>query len=243
MASKKKTFKVDGDSRENNVLYSDEDVSNFARVESYKMVRTNIMFSLPKTEDGKVIAIASSVPKEGKTTTSINLALTFAQTGSRVILVDCDLRKPRVHRYLKQELGEGVSNIVCGYAELENTIRKNVRGGLDILSAGEIPPNPVEILTSDEFKKMIAALKESYDYIFLDTPPVTVVTDAVVVSEISSGIVIVAKSDFTTYDMVDYSLESFRKANAKILGFVLTNVEGKGKGYRYDKYRYEYYKN
>ena len=237
-----KNYKVYSDDRDSNILYTDEEVSNFAKVESYKVVRTNIMFSLPKSEEGKVIAITSSVPKEGKTTMSINLAITFAQTGSRVVLVDCDLRKPRVHRYLKHELGDGVSNIVCGYAELENCICKNVRGGLDIITSGAIPPNPVEILTSDEFKKMIDTLKQTYDYIFLDTPPVSVVTDAVVVSEICSGMVVVAKADYSTFDMVDYTLESLNKVNAKILGFILTNTYGKGKGYKYDRYKYEYYK-
>ncbi len=238
----RKKIKVNNDSRENHILYSDEDIASFAKVESYKVVRTNIMFSLPKSEEGKVIAITSSVPKEGKTTSSINLAITFAQLGSRVIIVDCDLRKPRVHRYLKQELGEGVSNVICGYSTLDTCIRKNVRAGLDMITAGEIPPNPVEILTSDEFKKMIATLRESYDYIFLDTPPITVVTDAVVVSPVCSGLVLVAKADFTTFDLLDDTIESLKKADAKILGFMLNNVEGKGKGYKYDKYKYEYYK-
>ncbi len=225
---------------ENSLILNDS-FADFARTESYKSIRTNIMFSLPKSEEGKVIVITSSIPNEGKTTNSINLAVTFAQAGLRVALVDCDLRKPRINRYLKLELTAGVSNYVCGYAEYEDILQKNIKQGVDLITAGEIPPNPVEILTSERFAALIERLKAEYDYIFLDTPPVSVVTDAVVVSAVASGVVVVVKADYTVYDMLDNTMESLAKANAKVLGFILTNTEGKGKNYRYDRYRYQYY--
>lgn len=156
--------------------------TDFNTVETYKAIRTNIMFSLPKKEYGKVICVTSSAPGEGKTTTCTNLAITFAQTGAKVALVDCDLRKARIHRYLEIKRDEGVSNILCGFSEIENTLIKNVRENLDVLTAGEIPLNPAELLQTQEFDNLIDKLRKEYDYVFIDTPPITVVTDAVIVS-------------------------------------------------------------
>lgn len=214
---------------------------NFLRSESYKVVRTNIMFSLPKTDKGKVIGVMSSVPNEGKTTNSINLALTFSQTGAKVILVDCDLRKPRVHRYLKRDLGVGVSNYVCGYAEFDEILNKNVHANLDLITAGEYTMNPVEILTSDRFRELVEQLATSYDFVFIDTPPVSVVTDAVVIAQYCSGVVVVTKAEYTTTDVLDYTIENLRKADSKLLGFILTNVQDKRRPYRYDLYQKQYY--
>ncbi len=217
------------------------EMDNFLRAESYKVVRTNIMFSLPKTDKGRVIGVTSSIPNEGKTTNSINLALTFAQTGAKVVLIDCDLRKPRVHRYMKLDLGVGISNYVCGYAEYDEIVRKEIHSSLDVITAGERTINPVEILTSDRFRALIDRLSEEYDYVFVDSPPVSVVTDAVVLAQYCSGVVIVAKAEYTTYDVLDYTVENLRKARSKILGFILTNAQDKRRPYRYDIYQQQYY--
>lgn len=216
------------------------EMDSFLRAESYKVVRTNIMFSLPKTDKGRVIGVTSSIPNEGKTTNSINLALTFAQTGEKVVLIDCDLRKSRVHRYMKLDLGIGVSNYVCGYAEYDEIIRKGV-GSLDVITAGEHTVNPVEILTSDRFRALIDRLAEEYDYVFIDSPPVSIVTDAVVLAQYCSGLVIVVKAEYTTYDVLDYTVENLRKSRSKILGFILTNAQDKKRPYRYDVYQKQYY--
>lgn len=216
------------------------EMDNFLRAESYKVVRTNIMFSLPKTDKGRIIGVTSSIPNEGKTTNSINLALTFAQTGVKVVLVDCDLRKPRVHRYIKLDLGVGISNYVCGYAEYDEIIRKGI-GSMDVITAGEHTVNPVEILTSDRFRSLIDRLAEDYDYVFIDSPPVSVVTDAVVLAQYCSGVVIVAKAEYTTYDVLDYTVENLRKTGSKILGFILTNAQDKKRPYRYEVYQKQYY--
>lgn len=224
-----------------NAFMLDDAASDFSRVEAYKAIRTNIMYSLPKSDTGKVIMVTSSIPNEGKTTNSINLALTFAQTGLRVVLVDCDLRKPRVHRYLKMQLGEGVSNYICGYAEYDKVLQKDLPQGFDLMTAGEIPPNPTEILASERFSELIERLKSEYDYIFLDTPPVTVVADAAIVSASASGVVVVVKADFTTYDVLDQTVESLNKVDAKIFGFILTNTAAKNSSRRYERYKYKYY--
>ncbi|MBR3941752.1 MAG: CpsD/CapB family tyrosine-protein kinase [Clostridia bacterium] len=218
--------------------------TNFETAEAYKTIRTSIMFSLPKLQGGKVIGVTSAIPGEGKSTTVINMGITFAQMGAKVIIIDCDMRKPKMHRYLQIELGEGMSNVICGFSELKNVIRKNVRPGLDCITAGEIPPNAAEVLSSEAFTSIIEELKVTYDYILVDTPPVTVVTDASVISKRCAAMVLVVKNDYTTYDMVDEMLKRLHKVQAKIIGFIMTNSNSKHNRYgsyvkRY-KYKYGY---
>ena len=225
------------------------DSTDFDTVESYKSIRTNIMFSAPKCEKGKIIVVTSASPNEGKTTTSINLALIFAQMGVKVLLVDCDLRKPRVHRYLGLRRDEGVSNIICGYTELENAIHKNARENLDVITAGDIPPNPAELLENQRYADMIEQLQNEYDYIFIDTPPITVVTDAVVVMKHCTGSVLVARQGVTITDLFAIAVSETKKAKVKILGAIFhgskemtskRNYYQRGKyGYKY-KYNYRY---
>ncbi len=216
--------------------------SDFSILEAYKTARTNIMFSLPKKEGGKVISITSSVPGEGKTTTCINLAITFAQTGAKVLLIDCDLRKARIHRYLGQTRNTGVSNILCGFAEASKSVIKNVRDNLDILTAGEIPPNPAELLQSQGFADLIDEFKSEYDYIFIDTPPVTVVTDSLIVAKQCMGTVVVVRENSTTFDMLDDTMGQFKKTDASILGviFLDSHLGEKGGKYSNGKYKYKY---
>ena len=221
------------------------DKTDFDTVETYKTIRTNIMFSIPKTPKGKAIAVTSAIPGEGKTTTTINLAITFAQMGASVIVVDCDLRKSRVHRYLGIERKDGVSNVLCGFTELDRAIRRGVRENLDCLTAGEIPPDPAELLGSDGFTDLIKTLCERYDYVFIDTPPVTVVTDAILVMENSVGVVVVVRQNVTTFDLLDISMDSIKKSSIKILGVVMLGSEPQAKKYGYyrksgKRYRYGY---
>ncbi len=226
------------------ILSNDTD---FTTIETYKTIRTNVMFSLPKSEKGKVIAITSSAPDEGKSTTTINLAITFAQTGAKVILVDCDLRKSRMHRYLGIKRNIGVSNVLCGFAELEKAIVKQVRENLDVLTSGEIPPNPAELLEANEFDALLDNLREMYDYIFVDTPPVTLVTDGVIVSKKSEGIVVVVRENQTTFDMLDETMNTLKLSGTMIIGVIINGVEFRRKGklgkyaglHRY-KYKYKY---
>ncbi len=221
---------------------------SFYTVETYKSIRTNVMFSLPMSDGGKVIPITSSIPDEGKTTTAINLAIVFAQTGERVLLIDCDLRKSRVHRYLGLERKNGLSNVICGYLGLEDAIKKNVRPNLDCITAGEIPPNPAELLDSDEFIKIINELKKKYDYIFIDTPPVVVVTDAAIILHQADGVIIVSKENHVTYDALDVTMNTIKNIDVKILGVIMTgcsdkkmhyNYYGRGKRF-YGNYKYKY---
>ncbi len=222
--------------------------SSFDTIETYKSIRTNIMFSIPKTNQGKVVVVTSPAPSEGKTTTAINLALTFAQTGARILLLDCDLRKPRIHRYLQIERGVGISNVLCGFTEFEKAINVGVRENLDVITAGEIPPNPAELLENDEFGNTLSYLKERYDYIFVDTPPTTVVTDAMVAMRNSEGVVVVVRENVTTFDTLNATLEDINKVGKKVLGCVVLDSSEHAKKYGYyknkngyrNKYGYKY---
>ncbi len=216
--------------------------TDFNTVETYKAIRTNIMFSTPKSDEGKIISITSSSPGEGKTTTSVNLAITFAQTGAKVILLDCDLRKSRVHRYLQLDRNIGVTNILCGFCKFEDAVRKNVRENLDILTAGEIPPNPAELLENSAFAELLSHLKTEYDYIFIDTPPISVVTDAVIISKQCTGVVMVVRSNRTTFDLLDSSMDFIKKSGTKIIGVIMIGAQDKTKRNKYKngKYKYNY---
>lgn len=197
-----------------------DDNTPFRVMESYKTARTNIMFSLPKSEKGKIVLITSSEPAEGKSTTSINLAYTFSQTGAKVILIDCDLRKPRIHRYLKIDRGVGMSNVLCGFSTIDQAIKKGVKGTLDCITSGEIPMNSAELLMSDVMDNLLDELSSRYDYIFIDTPPVMTVTDAMILAPKCSGTVLVVRQEISTYDVIDKTVELMKQSGIKVLGFI-----------------------
>lgn len=217
--------------------------SDFIRIETFKSIRTNILFSMAKADKGRIITITSSAPGEGKTTTTINLAITFAQMGAKVLLIDCDLRKARIHRYLQIERNEGITNVLCGFTELENALKRNIRENLDVLTCGEIPPNPAELLENEEFEKLLETVKENYDYIFIDTPPINVVTDAAVIMKHANGAVIVVRENVTSYDFLDNTMSYVKKTGVNILGIILLGQKDMNKKTRYYKsYKYRKYK-
>ncbi len=214
--------------------------TDFNTVETYKIIRTNIMFSMIRSEHGKVLCVTSAGAGEGKSTTTINLAITFAQMGARVVLLDCDMRKARVHSYLNIPKGEGLSNVLCGFTQYNNVLVKNVRENLDVITAGETPLNPVELLESSEFEKLVDTLKRQYDYVFIDTPPVTVVTDAAVTIRVCDGVVVVVRENVTTFDMMDDTMAMLKKAKTNILGVIMVGCEPKKSKYYYNEYKRKY---
>lgn len=219
------------------------DDTPFVIRESYKMARTNIIFSVSGSGNTgcKMIAVTSAAPGEGKTTSTINIAIAFAQTGSRVLAIDCDLRKPRIHRYLGVKRNVGLTSVISGQATLKEAINKDVRQGLDILTSGELPPNPAELLSSERMKEVIEELSKDYDYIFFDTPPVTVVTDAAALSPFVDGVMIVVRQNHTDHDSLSSAINLLNIANAKLIGFFVNDVNKKGKyGGHYRKYGYSY---
>lgn len=209
----------------------------FSVREAYKAIRTNLMFSVPG-EKCKKIMLTSSLQHEGKSITAINLGIVFAEAGKKVLLLDCDLRLPTVAQKLRVEPTPGLSNLLVGLCDAEAAIR-HLDNGLDLMPAGDIPPNPSELLGSERMAQLLKALGEYYDYILLDTPPVCSVTDAVILSKTVSGVLLVARRDVSTQDSVDNTLRQLQLAGAKVLGFVFSGAHSeRNRGYK--KYQYDY---
>lgn len=226
--------------------------------EAYKSIRANIMFSVMK-KGCKKIVISSSSPNEGKTTTTINLAITFAQAGQRVLLLDCDLRKPKIHHYfsipnspgLTNYLGSTVSALRKDRIDLFDVIHQTEYENLSVLCSGSIPPNPAELLGSELMADFLIELERSFDYIIIDTSPINVVSDALPLIRESDGVVLIVRSNQTTHPDVQRAISSLEFIDAKILGFVVNFVGngssgkygyGKYMGYRYGgRYSYSRY--
>ncbi len=211
--------------------------SSFAMQESYKTIRTNIQFALAGSTSNSVV-FSSSIPSEGKSITCANVAITMAQMDKKVLIIDADLRKPTQHRIFRVDNTSGLSSMLVGFSTLGNSVRRNVEKNLDLMTSGPIPPNPSEILGSDRMDKLLNELGKYYDYIFIDTPPVNVVTDGVLLAAKSSGVIIVSRQNMTTYDEVQKAINAFNVANAKILGVIVNDVQKKHR----DKSYYEQYK-
>lgn len=208
----------------------------FTVKEAYKVVRTNIMFSV--VDKGcKIIAITSSFPEEGKTTTCTNLALSFAEMGKRVLIIDGDLRKPQIHNLFGLDNQVGISNVLAGFASITEAIKIVHDYDIHVMTAGSIPPNPAELLGGERMKRIVEEIKTAYDYVFIDTPPVNVVTDVVALSPYVSGIILVVKEGKTNYRDIDQSRDKLKFVQTKILGMVLTGRKVKRKKYgMYNKY-------
>lgn len=199
--------------------------------ESYRTLRTNIQYS-SFDKSLKTIVITSSEPNEGKTTTAGNLALSLAKDEKRVVLIDCDLRKPSIHRRFKISNGEGLSEVIIGEKSLENITREVFRG-LDVITSGNIPPNPSEMLGSKRMECILNKLRESYDYVILDTPPVLVVTDAQVLSAKVDGTILVVKAQKTKDDSIIKAKKLLDKVHAKFIGSILNDIDIKKNSHYY----------
>lgn len=207
------------------------DVTDFATKEAYKTARTNIRFSLSSVRGCKKVIVTSASPGEGKTTTCLNLAIAFAQTDAKVLVIDADLRKPRINRHLSIERENGLSDLLGGLIDINTAIKRCERHNLDCITAGQIPPNPAELLSSLEMEQLLDELGKSYDYIFIDTPPVTVVTEAAAMAKCANGVIIIVRQNHTISESVERARDNLKMANAKILGYVLNGVDGQTYGY------------
>ena len=217
------------------------DTTKFIITEAYKSARTNLMFSL-STSKNKVITFTSSSPAEGKSTTCINMAITLATTGSKVLLIDSDMRKPTMHSLLRVDKSKGLSSILSGMCTVAEAINSNVRENLDVIVAGPLPPNPAELIGSPNMAELIDVLKNHYDYILIDTPPVNVVSDSQLYNELVAGIVFVIRDDVTTHNDLQRALKNIKMANGKVLGFIKTacKITGGGSTYKKSYYNYDY---
>ncbi len=212
--------------------------STFQIVEAYKSIRTNLLFTLAPC-DNKIVIISSAEPNAGKSTVSCNLAITRAQTGARVLLIDADMRKPSQHKTFRVKKANGLSRILSGQAELEECICHEVARGLDLIPSGSLPPNPSELLGSDTMSDLLDRLSIQYDYIFIDTPPLGVVSDSLVLSKLAAGTVLVCRQGQTTYDGLQLAVDSVRNVDGNMLGIVISDMCENPRSYgRYEKYHY-----
>ncbi len=216
------------------------DMSPFAIKEAYKAVRANINFALGAKAGCKTFVITSSVAAEGKTTTAVNLSIAFAQTDARVLLIDADMRKSSIHKYLGIKNINGLSNVLSGFTQLNEVIKKTPHG-FDCLTAGPTPPNPAELLMAQTCNDLIDTLSEYYDYIIIDTPPVAIVSDSLALVDKIDGIIITVREQYTIHEQLQKTVASLKFADAKILGFILNDSKEGSGSYKY-KYKYRYKK-
>lgn len=200
--------------------------------ESYRTLRTNIQYS-SFDKKYKVIMITSSEQEEGKSTTAGNLALVLAQNYKKVILIDCDLRKPSLHKKFKISNVVGLSDVIIGKEEIVNAINRYNKD-LVILTTGKVPPNPSEMLASEAMENLIEVLKETFDYILLDAPPVQAVTDSQILSTKADGTILVVRANKTKKGSVKNTISLLKNVNANIIGIVLNRTE-------VEKNKYSYY--
>ena len=192
--------------------------------EQYRTLRTNLEFS-SVDNPLKSILVTSSSPSEGKSMTTANLAVVYAQQGLKVLLIDADLRKPTVHYTFRLDNLRGLSNILVNEATIEETAYATGIGNLDVISSGPIPPNPSELLGSKRMEGLIQEASSSYDLIIFDTPPVLAVTDAQILGNVVDGTILVIRSGQTEYELAIKAKEALEPARAKLLGTVLNDRE------------------
>lgn len=205
--------------------------------EQYRMIRSNIDFS---TVDSAIrtIVVTSAAPSAGKSTSAANIAITYAQADKKVLLIDGDLRKPTVHYTFETNNAIGLSTLITNQAESKQVIKPTEIKNLDIITSGPIPPNPSELLGSNNMENIITDLLEYYDVIIIDTPPVLAVTDAAILSKITDGTILVTNVANNNKNHLLKTKEVLVKANANILGVILNNVKN---GKKDDYYYYNYY--
>jgi len=208
--------------------------------EAYRNIRTSILLSFSERPPRKIL-LTSPNPAEGKTTTVINTGIALAQTGVRVVVVDTDMRKPRIHKIFGEENEVGLSNFLSGNAELESILKKTGIPNLFFIPSGPIPPNPSELIGSNLFKSMMKCLEERFDHIVLDSPPVLGFADSTILSTFVDGIILVVAGGKTPRETLERAKEVLQQVSAKILGVVINRVDIRRSDYGYYYYRYHHY--
>ena len=200
--------------------------------EAYKTLRTNIQFNKANTEL-KTLVITSSTQNEGKSTTIFNLANTFAESGRRVLIIDCDLRKPTLHKLYNIHNDKGLTNLLVSKMDVSEVIVKSSFPGVDFITSGTIPPNPSEILNSKSMEFYLNSFREEYDYIILDTPPICIVTDAQILAGKCDGTLIVVASGEVDKRKFLQAKSLLDRVCANILGCILTKAKVVKTGYEH----------
>jgi capsular exopolysaccharide synthesis family protein len=205
--------------------------SPFIVQEAYKALRTNVTFSLTESSGGACIGVTSASRGEGKSTTTMNLAISYAQIGKRVMLIDCDMRLPTVAARLDICGTPGLSDVLVGEAKVESAIHSIDDYGIDVLPSGRIPPDATRLLSSKQMTAILDALRKHYDFIFVDLPPVTMVSDAVILANALDGYILLVRHEKSEYGSISYMIDQLRRAEANILGFVYNDAPTERKKY------------
>jgi succinoglycan biosynthesis transport protein ExoP len=209
--------------------------------ESFRALRTSLISKYPEPGT-KLVLVTSAQPLEGKTTTAANIAMALAYGGSRVLLIDADMRRPGLHRPLRLTNDRGLSQVLVGQARVRDVIQRTVDPNLLAITAGKTPPNPSELLASERMRTLLTNLSHGpFDWIIIDTPPVMAVTDSVLVANHASGVVFVVGAEMTSHHAARRAIEQLEQANAKFVGAVLNRVDLEHNAYYYSQYyRREY---
>ena len=213
-----------------------KDPSSLA-AEACRSIRTNMLF-ISAQKEFSLFSVTSPGPQDGKTTVAINLAVTMAQAGGRILLIDTDMRRPRVHKSFGLKSEKGISSVMAGDVPLTDAICKSEVPNLDVLPCGPMPPNPAELLHTEKFRQILAQCRGSYDRVILDSPPIGPVTDPAIIGSITDGVVLVLRAGHTTREATQFARRQLTDAGARILGLVINQTDRKGSGYGYG---YGYY--
>lgn len=210
---------------------------SFEAAEAYKLLRTNLAFSFPESGESKVIGITSSLKGEAKSTTSLNLAYTLAETGKRVLLIEADMRLPVLSKRLRIRKAPGLSNLLAGQSSGNEVLQNSgLLNNLKVITAGTIPPNPAELLDSRPMEVTLKTMRDYFDYVIVDLPPIMAVSDTLVVSKYLDGIVVVVRENICDKKSLAETVRQIRFSQTKLLGFVMSGSDSKSK-----KYRNKYY--
>lgn len=214
---------------------------SFAASEAYKLLRTKLQFSFSDESDSRVIGVSSAMTGEGKSLSAVNLAYMLAQLDKKVVLIDCDMRRPSLAAKLPIEKTPGLSSYLSAQSHMDTLIQKcgipGEEDAFDVVAAGRNPPNPIELLSSDRMGRMLTKLRERYDYIILDLPPVGEVSDALAVAQVTDGMLLVVRQHYCNRLVLSDTARQFQFVGAKILGVIYNCADEHGKGYGY-RYRY-----
>ncbi len=216
---------------------------SFAAHEAYRLLRTNIMFSFTGEKNCRIIGMVSSIKGEGKTTTSTNLAYVLAENGAKVCLIEGDMRMPQLAKRLELKAKHGLSEVLTRQTPVENAIieKKFKKVSFSVIVSGTMPPNPSELLASQTATRVFETLADKFDYIVVDLPPVDVVSDAIVLSNILDGVIMVVSEGYVSKKLVNNALRLLALANIKVFGFVRTFVSSSGFNTYKSKYKNKEY--
>jgi capsular exopolysaccharide synthesis family protein len=222
--------------------FFETETGNYAIAEAFKILRTNIEFMMPGKNKSKTVMFTSALPGEGKSTIIANLASSMCESGKKTIILDCDLRKPFMHKFFSLDNSKGLVSIIVGAVPYQDAIHRNaLNKGVDLISSGPIPPNPTELLMSEEFKQLLKELSQSYDYIFIDAPPTLNMADTAIIGHLADATMFIITAGKTRMEVIKRCLRQLSQTNIEVSGILLNrfNIEAIKYNYYYN-YHYHY---